>query len=322
MKPLHITFLAAGAILAGGLAFEMTQAPAIPGSPAPASIVQNPARSAQTAVTMPPPRVPPPLQAAKSLEAPAATAAKAVKPSPIPKPAPLPVTDAPAPIYAEKAKPAVIPVVTHVVTPVVRIKPVAVAAKASPAKTPPIQWTPTPYEAPQASAASAQAVQKADTPVASPSPEPAPVAAVPLPAPRHVTLRTGMTVAIRLDESLSSERAASGDTFQASLAEPLVVDNLVIAERGARATGRIVESQRGTRLGSPALLELALTSVTTSDGQRVVLSTDPWAREAERADDPIGAIFSRPKPATAPTSTVIRFRLASRVTVTEQLASR
>jgi hypothetical protein len=313
MKPLHITLLAVGATLAGGLAFEMTQAPVIPIPAAPFSIAQNP--------IMPPSKVPPPLHNAQSLQAPAAIAVKAEKPSPIPKLAP-PVAEAPAPVYiekakAEKARPLVIPAST---------KAPSVLAKASPAKTPPTQWTPTPYEAP---APSASTEQKLEVPAASaspaetplPEPHPAPASAA-IAQPRHVTLRTGMTVAVRLDESLSSERALPGDIFQASLTEPLVVDNLVIAERGARATGRIVEAARGSRIGAPALLELALTSVMTSDGQRVALSTDPWAREGYRADDPIGAIFSRPKPATAPTFTVIRFRLASRVTVTEQLASR
>jgi hypothetical protein len=131
-----------------------------------------------------------------------------------------------------------------------------------------------------------------------------------------------MTVAVRLEESLSADRTTAGDMFQAVLAEPLVVDNLVIAERGARATGSIIESQKGARLGNASFLELALTSVFTSDGQRVSLATDPWVKQGDRADDPIGAIFSRPKPATVPASSVVRFRLSSRVTVTEQLASR
>jgi hypothetical protein len=131
-----------------------------------------------------------------------------------------------------------------------------------------------------------------------------------------------MTVAVRLEESLSTDRATAGDTFQAVLAEPLVVDNLVIAERGARATGSIIESQKGARLGNTSFLELALTSILTSDGQRVSLATDPWVKQTERADDPIGAIFSRPKPANVPAASVIPFRLSSRVTVTEQVASR
>jgi hypothetical protein len=131
-----------------------------------------------------------------------------------------------------------------------------------------------------------------------------------------------MTVVVRLQEALSSDRANPGDMFEATLAEPLVVDDLVIAERGAHASGRVVDAQRGARLWYPSTLELALTSVFTSDGQRVGLPTDPWVKQADRVDDPIDAIFLRPKAARVPLAAIIRFRLSSRVTVTEQIAAR
>ena len=292
MKPLHISLLVIGAALAGGLAVRMTQPPAMPVSPA--------APAPPAALTSPPP----------PLQAPEAIAATPSKPSPIPKPASpaarQTITEAPAPVYAEPPKAAPRPA-----------KPLLIA-KASPSRTQPTQWTPAPYEPPSAPAPSKpEAPATVPTPALVPEPH---VAASP--ASRQVVLRTGMTVVVRLDESLSSDRATPGDNFQASLAEPLVVDDLVIAERGARATGRIVDSQKGARLGSPSTLELALTSVTTSDGQRVALPSDPWTRQADRSDDPIGAIFSRPKPATVPTATIIRFRLSSKVTVTEQIAAR
>jgi hypothetical protein len=117
-----------------------------------------------------------------------------------------------------------------------------------------------------------------------------------------------MTVAVRLEETLSSNGAQPGDNFQASLAEPLVVDRLVIAERGARAIGRIVESERG-------VLTLALSAVFTSDGQRVAVLTDPWIRQTEPS------FFFR-RPANISTGTVVHFRLSNRVTITEQLAAR
>ncbi len=286
MRPLHIGLLVVGAGLAGGLAVRMTQPPTIP-------------LAAVTAPAVPP--VAPPVSAAAPnvpLQAPAAIAAKPVKPSPIPKPALPVVADAPAPVYAEAPKPPTRPA-----------KPVLMA-KTSAQKAAPTQWSPTPYQTPDHS------------PQAQPSPEAAPVISAQSPAPRHVTLQTGMTVVVRLQESLSSDRANPGDTFEATLAEPLVVDDLVIAERGARATGRVVDAQRGARLWSPSALELALISVFTSDGQRVGLPTDPWVKQADRADDPLGAIFLRPKAARVLLAAIIRFRLSSRVTVTEQIAAR
>jgi hypothetical protein len=160
------------------------------------------------------------------------------------------------------------------------------------ARAKPTQWTPGPY-------------QSSTGPVA-PKPQPAlveqPVEQKAAPEPRHVTLQTGMTIAIRLDESLTSDRTVTGETFQASLVEPFETDGLVIAERGARVTGRIVNSVN-------ARVELGLATLTTSDGQRVAISTDPWTRLIG-SGEALGA------------GTIIRFRLASRVTVTEQIAGK
>jgi len=117
-----------------------------------------------------------------------------------------------------------------------------------------------------------------------------------------------MTITVRLNEPLSSERGIAGDPFNASLAEPLVVDGLVIAERGARAAGRILGTQRAGRVSGTSSLELELTTVETADGQKIELSTAPWTNAAA----------SRGKPVNVPSETVIRFRLESRVTITER----
>jgi hypothetical protein len=197
----------------------------------------------------------------------------AVVSAPAPKPSPIPVTPriaraaAPEPVYNEPPPKIAIR----------KIKPI-LPAPVLLAKVKPTQWSPARYEAPAAP----------PTPVA---PEPAVVKDKP-PAPRQVTLETGMTVPVRLDESVS--RTSAGDSFQASLVEPLVVDGLVIAERGARVTGRV-------RIAS--LLELGLATLSTSDGQRVAVSTDPWTYG---------------QAGTIAGGTIIRFRLTSKLTITEQ----
>jgi hypothetical protein len=163
------------------------------------------------------------------------------KPSPIPAITPLaPLrTAAPEPIFDSPPQPAIR-----------KSKPISIA------QAKPTQWTPGRYVA-------------STQPVAA-KPEQASAA-------RHVTLQPGMTIPVRLDQSLT------GDSFQASLAEPLAVDGLVIAEKGARVNVRP-----------------GLASLTTSDGQRLAISTDPWT-----------------KPAQPAAGMVIRFRVASRMTITE-----
>ena len=201
--------------------------------------------------------------------------------------------------------------------------------------------------APDPLSVSAAIEQKAADPAPQPVPDPAPA--------RHVTLRIGMTFRVRLDQSLSTERDFAGDTFHASLAEPFVVDGLVIAERGARVTGRVVESRKAGRLNGTSAIRLALTTLYTSDGQKVAISTDPWAKQGDSSAGgdaakigggaALGAIIgalagggtgavigagigggagmgmiaaTRGKPASVPSETVIPFRLASGMTIVEQ----
>jgi hypothetical protein len=134
-----------------------------------------------------------------------------------------------------------------------------------------------------------------------PAPAPQP------PAPHQATLRSGMTIAVRLNETLSTDYSRGGGIFAGSLAEPLVADGFVIAERGAHVSGRVLESQKAGRSTGTSRLALGLINVLTSDGQPVAISTEPWVRLGDNI----------------PPETVIRFRLTSRVTITErQLAAK
>lgn len=301
MKPLHIALLALGATLAGGLAFEMTQ-------PAPfASVSAAPSHPAALA----PPAAPAP---PKPLEK--------TKPSPLGDVRGVPDVTAPPAIFEDHvaaAPPAVYEAEAAPAAPQKRsqIPPAAPPQPRTMASAKPLQWTAVPYQQPSQPALPAvppvpPAPPAPRQPNAPPSPpevgasrEPVAAALDPQPQPRSVTLNTGMTIVIRLSEPLSADRAATGDRFHATLAEPLIADGLVIAERGARVTGRIVESQKPGWLNTKSMLELELSSLATSDGQDVSISTDPWTEQGDRL-------------VSIPSSRVIRFHLAGRVTVTER----
>lgn len=190
-------------------------------------------------------------------------------------------------------------------------------------------------------------------------PAPAPVAAParrPAAAPMKVTITEGSVIAIRLGETLSSEKNHIGDTFSGSLAEPVVVDGMVIAERGAAVSGRIVDAERAGRVKGVAVLQLALTEINTADNQRVGVLTGaflvkgPDTTKSDVAKVGIaagvgaaigaiagggkgaaigagaggaagtgGVLVTRGKAATLPTETLIRFRLTQAVTITEKL---
>lgn len=107
--------------------------------------------------------------------------------------------------------------------------------------------------------------------------------ATPPRVPKTVTIPAGTLLSVRVDERLSSDVVQTGDSFRATLDQPLVVDGAVIAERGARVEGRIGESDRGGRVRGTATLALELVRLNTADGQRLRLQTESFSKRAERS---------------------------------------
>jgi hypothetical protein len=175
------------------------------------------------------------------------------------------------------------------------------------------------------------------------------------PPPNKVTIPSGTVLTVRLSETLSTEKNQPGDQFTAVLDQPLVVDGFVLAERGARAQGKIVELERSGKVRGLANMSIELTQIRTSDGQTVRLNTGAFKREANtsRKKDAakvgvgaaigaaVGAIagggkgaaigagvggaagagqvaMTRGEAAELPVETRVSFRLAEAVTVTEK----
>ncbi len=104
------------------------------------------------------------------------------------------------------------------------------------------------------------------------------------PAPpklRAVTLDAGTPIKIRTTTTLSTKSATSGESFMASLAEPIVDGNWVIAPKGATVYGVVAESDPGGRVKGVASLAIRLTKLETADGETIDLSTSIYATEAK-----------------------------------------
>lgn len=99
--------------------------------------------------------------------------------------------------------------------------------------------------------------------------------------PKTVTIPAGTLVAVRVDDRLSTATNHSGDSFRATLDQPIVVDGMVIAERGSRVEGRVAEADAGGRVRGLSRLSLELVRLNTSDGQRVKLTTASFTKEAQ-----------------------------------------
>jgi len=222
-----------------------------------------------------------------------------------------------------------------------------------------------PPEQPRVQAPSPQDVRVFPPPAPAAAPqqpaEPAKPAVLEKPAPpkrepRTVTVPAGTLVTVRLRDSLSSERHSTHDAFFATLDAPLIVEGLVIAERGAMVRGRVVEATASGRVKGRAALVLQLDELTTSDGQKVEIRTDAFRHEAESgvkgdvaktgvaagigaaigaiagggkgaaigaaiggAAGAGGAMATRGKPAELPSETRLTFRLSQPVSLTEKL---
>lgn len=291
-----------------------------------------------------------PVQEVAQVQPPATNVAPPTPAEPAVEPAPPPAVVAPpAAVTPREDKP------------VKRVPRSPQPAVKEPVKEEPSPAAPAPAVAPSAPPVAPPAPPQTVTPPAVPE-EPKP-AFTPLkpkdppkpPEPNKVTVAGGTTLAVRLRETLDSSKLEQGQTFQATLDQPLIVDGFVIAERGAAVEGRVRETQQAGRVKGLSHLSIELMRFTTSDGQRIPIRTAVWEKEGEKDTKgdatkvavgagigaAIGAIFgggkgaaigagsggaagagtvlaTRGKPVVLPAETRLSFRLEGPVTIIER----
>jgi hypothetical protein len=322
MKPLQIAILVAISGVAGGLFMKWQISRNVANVGVAAAPVAQPAQQAPVepvAVPSPPALTP--------------------RPSPLAEPKALKPTEKAHEVRkARRSRPVM---VAPSQEPAVEALPVAVAAVpavALPQETVPLVQLQQPPAAEQPQPA-----------VAAPSPQP------PSPPPLQVTLKAGTLIPVRTVERLSSDRNSAGDGFTATLDQPLVVEGWVIAERGARLEGKVVDAQRGGHATGSSDLAIVLTQLKTSDGQRIAIETETFEKHAQASTGETagkviagtaigaaigamagggkgagigaavgtaagagGAAATRNKAVTLPPETRIDFRLRNSITITER----
>lgn len=312
----------------------------------------EPSRVAQVAPAAAPAAVPTQAAAAPTTPAPAATPAPPARAAASPAAA--------EPVKAAETEPPAPTVREH--KPVQKKKEVAKAVKRKPHKAvndedeaaaapaPPPQADP----APQAPVATAYV----GPPPPSPTPEMDKAAAAPPPPPppQVVTLQPGTTLKVRTLDTISTDHNYTGDTFRATLESPIVRNGYIIADRGSQVLGRVVNSDRAGRVQGVADLTLALTSINTTDGQRVSIQTNttsvkgPTSKKRDVAEiaggsalgaiigaiagggkgaaigagagggaGTVGALSTRGKAAVVQAETPLTFQLNAPVTITEKM---
>jgi len=96
--------------------------------------------------------------------------------------------------------------------------------------------------------------------------------------PRVLTLKSGAFVTVRINQALSSDHSHIGDTFTASLMQPVVIDGVVVAQRGQTVYGRVADVQK-QKTDKPSFLRLQLNSLTAVDGSQVPITSQLVTRQ-------------------------------------------
>jgi len=91
--------------------------------------------------------------------------------------------------------------------------------------------------------------------------------------PPRLTIKQGTYVTARINQWLSSDRNQKGDTFTATLEQPLVVDGYVVAQRGQTVYGRVTEAQKAGHVEGTSKLGVELTKITLADGNQVTVQS-------------------------------------------------
>lgn len=89
-------------------------------------------------------------------------------------------------------------------------------------------------------------------------------------APEPIVIPAGRTIRVHLNQPLSSKESQAGESFSATVAEPVEVDGRSVIERGAAANGTVVEAKAMGKIKGEALLSLELSSVTINGERRPV----------------------------------------------------
>jgi len=127
------------------------------------------------------------------------------------------------------------------------------------------------------SPSSANNIPQESSPAPAPAPMAAPQDATPPnaapasePLPSQLTLPVGTVIQVRTNEWLSTDRNLPGDGFNATLAQPVIVNGWVVAQRGQSVLGRVTMVQKNhgtTKLG------LQMSELTFVDGQLLPIQT-------------------------------------------------
>lgn len=97
-----------------------------------------------------------------------------------------------------------------------------------------------------------------------------------VPAPTR--LPAGTPITIRLATAISSSSSHTGDSFEATLDEPIMIEGQTVVARGAALTGRVLAAKPSGRLHDPGYLRIALVSLSVNGKPVAIESSSVFAK--------------------------------------------
>jgi len=127
-----------------------------------------------------------------------------------------------------------------------------------------------------AAPASSNATANAPAPKPAPSEPAAPAA----PVVKMVAIPAETLIDVVLDSPLASNKSVAGDKFDATLAEPLMVNGATVLAKGTKFHGHVVSAEGSGRVKGLANISLVLTAVEHA-GKATPITTKTWMAEAQ-----------------------------------------
>jgi hypothetical protein len=117
----------------------------------------------------------------------------------------------------------------------------------------------------------------------------APMPTAPQPPP-PVELPAGTKITVRMIDSVDSQVARVGDTFRASVDEPVSVNGTTVIPRGADVVAKLVEDDQSGRLTGRTTLKLVLSTVRVNDRNVDITTSDVVKESSSRTARSAGVI--------------------------------
>ncbi|PYV94331.1 MAG: hypothetical protein DMG89_25580 [Acidobacteria bacterium] len=158
------------------------------------------------------------------------------------------------------------------------------AAQAPPAEAPKPSPAPKPRRSTHARVHNTAPAESTPAPTESASASPpapinlTPSTPPPPPPPQKVTIPSGTTLAVRLVDTIDSERSQPGQTFHATLDSPLAVEGDVAVPAGYDVEGHIVDVKSAGKFAGQSVLALQLDRIKVGDKYYNV-QTDQYRRQ-------------------------------------------